>query len=123
MERHFYPFCTNETHLDFAFVCKTFKMTVEKLTIKPNQPGILMADTANAITNGFASVFGPHFVQLMCFVHVERSCLRRFNGVDIDEKNNIIRDLQTIQISFTETVFNILIELFKINSQQNMLSL
>ncbi len=94
MGRHFHPFvlciCTNKTHLDFEFVCKTIKMSVEKLTLKPYQPGILMADAADAITNGFASVFGPHFVRLMCYAHVERACLRRLNSVDIEEKNQII---------------------------------
>ena len=70
-----------------------------------------MADAAACITIAFEVVFGSIFVRLMCYAHVERACLRRLNGVD--EKDQIVLDLQTIQIAFSQGVFHLLVTLFK----------
>ncbi len=47
----------------------------------------------------------------MCFCHVENANARRLNVNK--NKDDIINDLQIIQISFSQALFNLMIELFK----------
>ena len=75
--RHFHPIsisiCSNETAADFEFVFSSIKQIVEKLHNVRYNPTILVADGADAITNGFKSVFGPGIIRVMCWAHVLRA--------------------------------------------------
>ena len=114
--RRFHPFClsvcTNEDNGDFTFIFETLKRSVLLLFKTVYSHSILMADAAASITIAFTVVFGSNFLRLMCYCHVERACARRLNGNE--DKDDIIHDLQVIQISFSQALFNLMIQLFKI---------
>ena len=56
MERHFHPLaksiCSNETEEDFAFAFNSIKNDVKSIFNFDYKPNTLMADAAEAITNG-----------------------------------------------------------------------
>jgi len=62
-------------------------------------PSILLADGSDAITNGFAAVFGPPRIRLMCFFQVREKVEAYLkpltkNGVCVQIKN----DLHALQV-------------------------
>ena len=81
MERHFHPtclsICTNEIDEDFAFVFNSIRQSMLSLFNFVYRPDTLMADAAEAITNGFMKAFRyksiDYFTRLQCFPHVDRN--------------------------------------------------
>ena len=69
-----------------------------------------MADASTAITEGFTNVFGPPKTRLMCFFHVIKSVEKYLKP--LKEKDEIKKDIHTLQICKERDVFKIGAELF-----------
>ena len=78
--RKFHPFtvniCRNETHAEYEYICRALKKTLADLFNHEYRPDILIADGADAITNGFKQAFEynskSEFMRVMCWAHMYR---------------------------------------------------
>jgi hypothetical protein len=69
-------------------------------------PKILIADGAEAITNGFIQIFQECLIRIMCWAHVVRAIDKRLNISGIkDYKDNILIDIYALQLSFSPVYF------------------
>ena len=73
-DKKFHPFgvamCCNETDDAFKFIFKSIKDCVQEIFQYDYQPTILVAE---AITNGFTSVFSELFFRVMCWFHMRKA--------------------------------------------------
>jgi hypothetical protein len=81
-DKVFHPFgisvCTNERQEDFQFMFESLQVGLEvtSQSVLPNDGSVgLIADAADAITNGFKSVFsnGNAFKRRMCWFHMKKA--------------------------------------------------
>ena len=120
MCRHFHAtslsVCSGETGEDYAFVFMSVKTMTDKLffnNISTYYPSILVADGAEAITNGFITVFLVCLIRVMCWAHVLRAVDKRLNVTSLKEfKNEILVDIYALQLSFSTIYFNYASDLF-----------
>ena len=102
--------CSNETATDFELIFRALKGIMSKLYGEEYKPDTLMADAAEAITNGFTAAFNyesiDDFTRLMCWPYVDRACEKRLKRIK-NEKNreSIQRDIYSIQLSSDKKVF------------------
>lgn len=59
------------------------------------QPKILLADANEAITKGFAKIFEPPEIRLMCFSHVLKNLEKHFKTLNCNSLKDDIIELQT----------------------------
>lgn len=83
------------------------------------KPEALIADGAEAITNGFMNAFGydsiHSFIRVMCWAHVHRAIEIRTKSL---ENPKLIRDdINLLQLSPNKLFFNFAYGLFKKNGQ------
>ena len=117
LQRHFHPvsvyLCSNESTEDFIFIFSNLKESISIIHFKIYSPKILVADGAEQITNAFIKVYGPDYLRVMCWAHVERAVdkrLKLINNTKIEQE--ILGDIYHIQISYSKDIFNFLISLF-----------
>jgi len=87
--KKFHPFsvsvCTNETHEDYEFIFKSLIEILDKLYQYEYKPNVLIADGAEAITNGFKQAFEYEsindFHRVMCWAHVHRNVSPKINKI------------------------------------------
>ncbi|RNA03118.1 hypothetical protein BpHYR1_015331, partial [Brachionus plicatilis] len=111
IERHFHPvcvaICTRETEDDYEFVFNSLKKKY------PNfNPEFLLADGAHSITNGFEKVFGENYKRIMCWAHAERA-MERHLKIDKDTKQKVLKDIFSLQLSFSDLKFKLGYKLLK----------
>ena len=91
--RHYHPFglalTTGETKDDYTFLCRSLQLSIEKVGLPPFHPTCLLADGAEAITNGFESVFGPAEKRIMCWAHVVRNVDKNMVGIPAHDKKRL----------------------------------
>ena len=82
------------------------------------RPNILIADGAEAITNGFMAAFDyksiTEFIRIMCWAHVHRNC--KSKALTITNKKyslNIIEDIENLQIMPSNLFFDFALNLFR----------
>lgn len=67
---------------------------------------MLIADSAEAIINGFEAAFGPNFVRVYCWFHVIKNVKDRIKTIASDEfQKEIIDDLSLSQLSMSPHEF------------------
>ena len=80
------------------------------------RPNILIADAAQAITNGFMKAFEyeseDEFIRVMCWAHVERNCEDKSNYIEVNTRDEIIQDIKDMQAMPSTSSFNKALELF-----------
>lgn len=100
--------------MDFDFIFSSLKNSLKRIHNYDYKPSILIADGAEAITNGFKKAFGynsiDEFTRIMCWAHVVKAIEKRLNG--IDEKDDIFSDILNLQQSHCPDLFNHLVKLF-----------
>jgi len=101
--------CSGETSHDYAFVFRCVKSMIDKLFfggVPTYSPKILIADGAEAITNGFIQIFQECLIRIMCWAHVVRAIDKRLNISGIkDYKDDILIDIYALQLSFSPVYF------------------
>jgi len=74
--KSFHPFglvvTREEKDVDFQFMFEAVRETVKVVTSQNFNPKILIADNAEAITNGFQLAFGHTEKRIYCWAHVIR---------------------------------------------------
>lgn len=124
-DRHFHPFglalCSNETSADFKFIFESLKVSNSNYS-----PKFLIADCASAITNGFEEVFGKNFIRIHCWFHVKSNLEKRLKASSFENKNQLLTDICTIQLSRSQQEFDAACNLFrakweKINAAQEFI--
>ena len=115
--RHFHSLCiavcTNEKAVDYEFVFRNLKDAVENEIGVPFVPRVLIADAAEAITNGFSAVFGDH-IRVICWFHVMLNIKMKLKLVKSEPLKKLIKlDIHCIQRSQDEKSFFRACELFQ----------
>ena len=110
--------CTNETATEFEFVFNALKKVQEKLFNYIFRPNCLVADGADAITNGFMKAFNymsiDDFIRIMCWPHVDRAYKPKLASIKDKEIENAIEDdIFNIQICPSAQIFKLAIKLFE----------
>ena len=107
--------CSNETDEAFKFIFQSIKDTVKDVYNCDYQPTILIADAADAITNGFKSVFKELLTRVMCWFHMKKAFEAHETYVSLESstKEQIKQDIYVFQLSESIDVFNSSYELFK----------
>ena len=116
--KKFHPYtlsiCTRETGDDFEFVFKSLKDALLKLYQYNYKPTSLIADGADAITNGFMAAFGykkvDDFVRVMCWPHVQRACEKQ---APTTYRDDLMADIGILQTSYSHELFASNYQLFK----------
>ncbi len=82
------------------------------------RPDTLIADAAEAITNGFMSAFDyasiDDFNRLMCYPHVDRNVDQHLKSVSKEIRDEIDTDIDDIQIMYSKESFEHALKLFNI---------
>lgn len=102
--------CYSETEADFAFIFNALKKSCSSLHGTVWEPNVLLADASVAITNGFKAVFGIPARRLQCFFHVIKNIESKIRN--IKEKQNIVRDIHSLQLSTDDETFTTALNLF-----------
>ena len=133
-DKVFHPFgisvCTNEKDNDFQFMFESLKVGLQAInqTALPNDGSIsLIADSADAITNGFKAVFSPDtdFKRRMCWFHMKKSVDNYLSILgEKDLQCAVLKDINVLQLATTEQQFCVASRLFfqkySSNSNSNM---
>ncbi|CAF1030510.1 unnamed protein product [Brachionus calyciflorus] len=109
--------CTGETSDDFSFVFNSLIKAQKKLFDYNYRPRTLIADGAEAITNGFINAFDYEnldFKRVMCWAHVLRNFDKRIYFITEEANRNLIKeDIKELQKSYCTELFNCGYELFE----------
>lgn len=113
--KRFHPFvyacCTNERTTDYAFIFESVKCAIKKHFNKEFEPEVMIADGAESIRNAYYLVFTKALLDVMCFAHVLRNCLKRpFSAKK--NKQLVIDDIKKIQLSPNRMTFEMMCKLF-----------
>jgi len=82
------------------------------------KPTILIADAAEAITNGFESAFGTPVKRIMSFAHVVRNVDKHLPAsIPVKLRAEIKRDIGDMQLLPNEEIFSKAHELFRVKWQ------
>lgn len=100
----------NETEDDFTFIFKTVRNLSFQLFQYDYTPTELIADAAEAITNGFENVFELN-KRITCWAHVERKIKECTNG--IPEQDLIKADFYDLQSNVQEKHFDVVMQLLE----------
>lgn len=106
-----YACSSHERTEDYAFVFQSVKDAIRVHCKKIFNPMTLIADGADAIRNGFYTVFPNAKLDIMCFAHVLRNIRKRI----FSSKNNkalIIDDIRKMQLAPNRNIFEYMAELF-----------
>ncbi|CAF1022962.1 unnamed protein product [Brachionus calyciflorus] len=103
--------CTGETGEDFKFVFESLKKAHKKVFNIDYRPCTLVADGADAITNGFMSAFNydkhENFKRVMCWSHLVRNIDKRIYVVTSEEKRKlIVNDIFRLQKTYCSELFD-----------------
>ena len=83
------------------------------------KPQLLIADSAEAIANGFILAYvlvgelAGEFSRVICWVHVLRAVDHKLKPIQEPHRQLIRSDLLTIQVQATRATFGLVIRLFK----------
>ena len=114
MDKQFHPFgisvSKTEQSRDYEFLFRSLQDGLKKLDLPPLEPIALMADGADAITNGFNLVFGKEYKRGMCWAHCRRANEKYLK--QHTRKNEILEDLDKLQTSQSTNIFNLASQLF-----------
>jgi len=105
MDRKFHPggiaITTNESTNDFKFLFDGIKKLRNDYS-----PNVLIADAADAITNGFKGAFGHEFIRVYCWAHVIRNIDKKiFLVCDPIVRSKIRADIIDLQLSRSREEF------------------
>lgn len=106
-----YACSSHERSEDYIFVFQSVKDGIRKHLRKIFNPMTLIADGADAIRNGFYTVFPNATLDIMCFAHVLRNIRKR----PFSYKNNrslIIDDIRKMQLVPNRRIFQHMADLF-----------
>ena len=108
---HFHPFgfalISNETSRDYQFVFESLRVFDSSYS-----PKYLIADCAQAITNGFENVFGVDYTRIHCWFHVLKNVDKRLNSILTPSKSKVLADIRILQLSRTKEEFDCACALF-----------
>ena len=105
--------CAQEEDDDYKFIFETIKNSLETID-KEYKPEFLVADCADGIRNGFASVI-EDFTRINCWAHCRRNMEDNFKIKVVKEnecKTAILTDLDMIQTCKTPKIFKYALNLF-----------
>jgi hypothetical protein len=105
--------CTHETQEEFGFMFEALKTAIKDTFNVDFQPDVLVADAADAITNGFIKTFGINFTRVMCYAHVDRAVDNYLRVVtDEEARQNIKIDIGKLHLASSDELFDYLYDKF-----------
>jgi hypothetical protein len=95
---------------------KAAKTSLAKLFDYEYQPNVLVADGAEAITNGFMKAFDylslEEFIRVMCWSHVDRAYKPKMSKIEKEFQKQIEHDINKLQISASVKIIEKGVDLF-----------
>lgn len=114
MDKKFHPtglaICSNERSADFEFIFNAAKSGIDDELNIDYKADALVADGADAITNGFKNVYQHPTARIMCYAHVIRAVEQRLKNNKF--KDDIKRDFEFIHYAHTDAMFSTAVKLF-----------
>lgn len=107
-----FALCVQETTEDFKFIFESIASAVEKHTGRKFDPKILISDAADAIRNAFMMVFPDAELMIMCYVHVIRNVEKNRDKFKKENRAEIFKDIDTLQLAHSAEVFDELVKVF-----------
>lgn len=106
-DKQFHPIAmavtSGETSNDYEFVFEGIKKHADQ----NYSPNILIADSAEAITNAFTTVFNPiNFLRIYCWFHVTQNIDKKQSLVSKEIWTTLRSDISFLQIASSPSVFN-----------------
>jgi hypothetical protein len=125
----FHPFglsvCTSEKEQDYQFMFECLHVGLEATNQPPLQRDgsiALIADAADAITNGFKAVFAKSgdFLRVMCWFHVRKAVENRLAILaDKALQDRILTDIKVLQLALSPKQFTVASRLFIMKYSHN----
>jgi hypothetical protein len=128
----FHPFglsvCSSEKEHDYQFMFECLQVGLEA-TNQPKLPNngsiALIADAADAITNGFKGVFAisADFLRVMCWFHVKKAVDNKLAMLaEKPLQDALLKDIDVLHLATSKEQFNVATKLFieKYSSNQNV---
>ena len=108
---------TNENQNDYHFLFQSIQIGLEGINLDPlptNGSIHLMADAADAITIGFANVFGANgFSRGMCWFHMKKAIMTNVTRAgDKQTQEAIVIDIDHLQNCLNKKIFDVATNLF-----------
>ncbi|CAF2911546.1 unnamed protein product [Rotaria sp. Silwood2] len=105
--------CSNEKAEDFELICNALQIGMQKIKKNLLKPKALVWNAADSIKNGFRSVFGNSFDQIMCWSHMKRKIENRICQVnDRDIAKEMVEDIEMLQLCNSSSLFELATTLF-----------
>ena len=116
--RKFHPLslsvCRNETFVEYGYVCRALTKSLSDIYGYHYKPSILIADGADAITNGFQQAFNyssdNDFTRIMCWAHLYR--IVKKDSEKLPQGTQFLKDVEDLQTSHSPELFKRNTELF-----------
>ena len=116
----FHPFglavCSTEREHDYQFIFNSVLIGLDRLQLPRLNSIGLLADGADAITNGFRSTFFPfggEFRRGMCWYHAKAAMEKEIDKLsDSSTRAEITQDISILQAATSESLFNAAVKLF-----------
>lgn len=92
----------------------TIKKGVRDLFNIDYKPDKLIADAADSIPRGFEKVFDHSYIRIMCWFHMRKAVEKNVSTLSPNKKeqNEFMYDLDQLQLSQTDEVFDKTAQLF-----------
>ena len=111
-----------KNHSDYEFLFQSLKTLVQRVHNFEYKASVLLADAADAITNGFENVFTLEF-RIICWAHCNRAIDKQLVKIKDSKIQQLIRfDIVTVQAAARINSFETAIKLLKekwLNDQLN----
>ena len=109
LHKHYHPFgiglSINETAEDYQFMFTSLSECVQLVHCRVFKPSILLADAAQAITNGFVAAYGSVMFRIVCWAHVLRNVDAKLDAVEKSHRDAVLGDVVTIQLAGSPAIF------------------
>lgn len=106
-----YACCSHERTLDYTFIFECVKESIKKHFSKQFEPEKLIADAADAIRNAFYDSYESAQLDIMCYAHVIRNCMKRPFASKAN-KPLILDDIRKMQLAPNKQTFKMMSNLF-----------
>lgn len=98
---------TNEDEETYTFLFDALKRSTKNILGKELSPTALVCDAAKAISNGFRSVFGNDFVELMCWFHAKRAMKDNISHIIPAARHvEVLNDIDRLQLAQNPAMFD-----------------
>lgn len=105
-----YACCSHKKTRDYEFIFKCVKEAIKTHFGEEYEPEILIADAADSIRNAFYASFINALLDIICYAHVIRNCMKR-PFTSKANKRLILDDIRQMQLAPNTLTFKMMSKL------------